>query len=168
MRVDSFRFLPRSFVPLYEHVAPLEGERDAVWAPFEPRLADATIALISSAGLSLAGEQEPYDLDRERREPTWGDPSHRVIPSDLGERSLAMSHLHVNNADTLADRNVSLPLDVLNDLVSGGVVGSAAASHFSVMGYQQAGLETWRTQTAPAIVDVLRAEGADGVILAPV
>jgi D-proline reductase (dithiol) PrdB len=168
MRVDSFRFLPRSFVPLYEDVAPLEGEQDVVWTPFEPRLADATIALVSSAGLTVAGEQEPFDLDRERREPTWGDPTHRVIPSGLGERQLAMSHLHVNNADTLADRNVSLPLDVLNDVAADGTIGGAARSHFSVMGYQQAGLETWRERTAPAILDVLREEGADGVILAPV
>jgi hypothetical protein len=48
------------------------------------------------------------------------------------------------------------------------MVGAAAKSHFSVMGYQQAGLDAWRTHTAPAIVDMLRSEGADGVILAPV
>ena len=168
MRVDSFRFLPRSFVPLYETAEPLEGERDNVWTPFEPRLADATIALISSAGLSVAGEQEPFDLEREKREPTWGDPGYRAIPNDLGERRLAMSHLHVNNADTLADRNVSLPLDVLNDLAAEGFVGAAARAHFSVMGYQQAGLDAWRQETAPAIARQLRDEGADGVILAPV
>jgi D-proline reductase (dithiol) PrdB len=171
MRVDSFRFLPRSFVPLYENARPLEEEQDVVWAPFEPRLADATVALLTSAGLSVAGRQQPFDLDRERAEPTWGDPTYRVIPHDprdLGEHRLAMSHLHVNNADTLADRNVALPIDVLDELVADGMVGAAARSHFSVMGYQQAGLEVWRTQTAPAIVDVLRDEGADGVILAPV
>jgi hypothetical protein len=168
MRVDSFRFLPRSFVPLYENARPLDGEQDVVWAPFEPRLGDATVALLTSAGLSVAGRQQPFDLDRERAEPTWGDPTHRVIPHDLGEERLAMSHLHVNNADTLADRNVALPIDVLNELVAGDMVGAAARSHFSVMGYQQAGLEVWRTQTAPAIVDVLRDEGSDGVILAPV
>jgi D-proline reductase (dithiol) PrdB len=174
MRVDSFRFLPRSFVPLYENARPLDGEQDVLWAPFEPRLADARIALLTSAGLSVAGEQPPFDLDRERQEPGWGDPTHRVIPNDLpaaavpGEGALAMSHLHVNNADPLADRNVVLPIDVLNALVADGLVGAAAPSHFSVMGYQQAGLQTWRTQTAPAIVDVLRSEGADGVVLAPV
>jgi D-proline reductase (dithiol) PrdB len=168
MRVDSFRFLPRSFVPLYENARPLDGEQDVVWTPFEPRLADARIALLTSAGLSVAARQQPFDLDRERAEPTWGDPTHRVIPNDLGGQQLAMSHLHVNNADTLADRNVALPIDVLNELVADGMVGAAAHSHFSVMGYQQAGLDAWRTQTAPAIVDVLRDEGADGVILAPV
>ncbi len=168
MRVDSFRFLPRSFVPLYENARPIDGEQDVVWAPFAPRLADARIALLSSAGLSVADEQAPFDLDRERREPAWGDPTHRVIANDIGDRPLAMSHLHVNNADTLADRNVALPIDVLNALVADGTVGAAARSHFSVMGYQQAGLQTWRNETAPAIVDVLREEGADGVVLAPV
>ncbi len=168
MLVDSFRFLPRSFVPLYEHAEPLEGEAEPVWAPFEPRLASASIALLSSAGLSVDGEQEPFDLDRERREPGWGDPTFRVIPKDLGDGMLAMSHLHVNNADTLADRNVSLPIDILESLAADGQVGAAAPSHFSVMGYQQSGLDVWRSSTAPAIVDILRREATSGVILAPV
>jgi D-proline reductase (dithiol) PrdB len=168
MLVDSFRFLPRSFVPLYENAAPLEGEAAHVWARFEPRLADASIALITSAGLSVEGEQAPFDLDRERREPGWGDPTFRVIRHALGSRQLAMSHLHVNNADTLTDRNVSLPLDILNGLVDESVVGAAAPSHFSVMGYQQSGLHDWRTATAPAIVEALRSDKTSGVILAPV
>lgn len=168
MRVDSFRFLPRSFAAAYETVAPLPEESERVWTPFTPRLAEASIALISSAGLFVAGEQPTFDLDRERREPTWGDPTYRTIPHDLGNRKLVMSHLHVNNADTLADRNVSLPLDVLNELAAEGIVGAATRSHVSVMGYQQAGLEVWRAQTAPAIIELLQAEGADGVILAPV
>jgi len=166
--VDSYKFLPRSFVPLYERARPVPEESTPVWAPFTPRLADATVALVTSAGLSLAGAQEPFDLDRERREPTWGDPSFRVLPHDLGERRLVMSHLHVNTADVEADRNVALPVDALDDLVAAGVVGGAAASHVSVMGYQGAGLAVWREETAPAIVEVLRAQGTDGVVLAPV
>ena len=79
-----------------------------------------------------------------------------------------MSHLHVNNADTLTDRNVSLPVDILDSLVEDNVVGAAAPSHFSVMGFQKSGLHDWRTTTAPAIVDVLRSEQTSGVILAPV
>ena len=43
----------------------------------------------------------------ERREPTWGDPTYRVIPH-LCPQPLAMNHLHVNTADVLADRNVAL------------------------------------------------------------
>ena len=167
MKVDSYRFLPRSFVPMYQGAKPLDGQTEPVWAPFEKRLAESTIALLSSAGLSIEGSQPPFDLDRERQEPMWGDPTHRVIPHGV-ERPLAMSHLHVNNADVLADRNIALPIDVLDDLVTDGMVGAAADEHVSVMGYQQAGLEVWRDETSPAIVEVLRAQGTDGVVLAPV
>ena len=167
MQVDSYRFLPRSFVPMYAGAQPLASEAEPVWAPFERRLAESSIALVTSAGLSLEGEQEPFDLDRERAEPTWGDPSHRVIPHRF-DGPLVMSHLHVNAADVLADRNVALPVDVLDDLVRDGRVGAAAANHVSVMGYQQAGLEVWRNETAPQVVELLRDDRVDGVVLAPV
>ena len=39
--VDSFRFLPRSFAPMYASAAPIDGESEPVWATFEPRLAAA-------------------------------------------------------------------------------------------------------------------------------
>ena len=168
MLVDSFKFLPRSFIPLYEHVRPAAGDADPVWAPFGPRLADASIALVTSAGLSLAGAQEPFDLDRERREPTWGDPSARILPHDLGAHDLVMSHLHVNDADVRADRNVALPVDRLDELVRAGRVGRAAPSHVSVMGYQADGLEVWRRETAPAMIERFRDERTDGVVFAPV
>jgi D-proline reductase (dithiol) PrdB len=166
--VDSYRFLPRSFLPLYDNAVPLDDEREPVWAPFERRLADASIALLTSAGLSIEGEQEPFDLDGERRQPAWGDPSHRVLPHALGGRRLVMSHLHVNNADILADHNVALPVDVLDTLVAEGRVGAAAPNHVSVMGYQEAGLHEWRQRTAPAIVELLRDQQTHGVVLAPV
>jgi Glycine/sarcosine/betaine reductase selenoprotein B (GRDB) len=166
--IDSFKFLPRSFLPLYEDARPIDGERDPVWAPFAPRLADASIALVTSAGLSLAGEQEPFDLDGERRRPSWGDPSYRVLPDRLSGRPLAMSHLHVNPTDILADHNVALPVDVLDELVASGRVGRAAPAHVSVMGYQEAGLAAWRTVTAPAVAELFRAQRTDGVVLAPV
>jgi D-proline reductase (dithiol) PrdB len=165
--VDSYRFLPRSFVPMYENPERLPDQTEPVWAPFEARLADASVALLTSAGLSLAEEQPGFDLERERRQPTWGDPTHRVIPHLTGA-PLAMSHLHVDNADALADRNAVLPMDVLEALVREGRVGAAAPRHVSVMGYQQEGLEVWRTQTAPAIVELLRDQRTDGVVLAPV
>ncbi len=168
MLVDSYRFLPRSFIPLYENPGRLEGEDQPILTPFTPRLADATIALLSSAGLSLSGDQAPFDLDGERANPMWGDPSYRVLPQAMAGRSLTMSHLHVNPADILADHNVALPTDRLDELVAAGRVGHAAPQHLSVMGYQEAGLAAWRNETAPAIVELLRSQGADGVVLAPV
>jgi D-proline reductase (dithiol) PrdB len=124
--------------------------------------------MITSAGLSLEGEQPPFDVERERQEPGWGDPTHRVLPHALGDRPLAMNHLHVNSTDVMADRNVALPVDVLDELVAEGRVGSAAPSHVSVMGYQEAGLQVWKDTTAPAVIELLRAQETTGVVLAPV
>jgi D-proline reductase (dithiol) PrdB len=166
--VDSYRFLPRSFVPMYSGTTPAPGDDGPVWAPFEQRLAEAQIALLTSAGLSLEGEQAPFDGEREKAEPTWGDPTHRVLPAALDGRDLAMMHLHVNSEDVLADSEIALPVGGLAGLVDDGRVGAVAPSHFSVMGYQQAGLEVWRNETAPALVERLRDEGTDGLILAPV
>jgi len=167
MIVDSFRFLPRSFVPLYENPQPLRGEEKPVWAPFEKRLAAASVTLLTSAGLYLEGTQAPFDAEREQREPTWGDPTHRVLPADLSGVRLGMVHLHVNPDDVLADHNIALPTDVLAALVADGRVGASTPSHISVMGYQAPGLDVWRNETAPAIVSLLRDQGTDGVVLAP-
>jgi D-proline reductase (dithiol) PrdB len=166
--VDSYRFLPRSFIPLYSGAAPAPGDDRPVWAPFEKRLAEAQVALVTSAGLYLPDEQPPFDGEREKAEPTWGDPTHRVLPHPLDGHRLGMMHLHVNHADVLADPEIALPLEGLTRLVGDGRVGSVAPRHVSVMGYQQAGLDIWRRETAPAIIELLRDQGTDGVILAPV
>src|SRR4051812_33583922 len=168
MQVDSFRFLPRSFAVMWESVAPAAGEEEPVWAPFEKRLSDARIALLTSAGLYLDGDQDSFDGEREKREPTWGDPTWRAIPNDRSSHRVGMMHLHINNTDVLADPDVALPIDGLAGLAADGIVGSSSTRHASVMGYQQAGLEGWRNETAPQIAAMLREDGADGVVLAPV
>lgn len=167
MRVDSFAFLPRSFRPLFERPPRLPGHEAPVWAPFGKRLAEAKLALLTSAGLYVKATQAPFDGEREKREPTWGDPSWRALPAGVATAELGMMHLHLNTADVLADHDIALPSTVLADLVRDGFVGASTSRHVSVMGFQQAGLEAWRNETAPAIAAMLREEGADGVVLAP-
>ncbi|MGI8793602.1 MAG: glycine/sarcosine/betaine reductase selenoprotein B family protein [Acidimicrobiales bacterium] len=166
MEVDGTKFLPRSFQPLYANPAPLEtGE---AWAAFEPRLADATVGMLTSAGMYATADQHPFDLDGERADPSWGDPSWRALPADLPADGHGVCHLHINTADIEADREVALPLDGLHDAFERGVVGGVAPTHYSVMGFQKAGLDAWRETTAPAIIERLRSERVDGLILAPV
>jgi D-proline reductase (dithiol) PrdB len=167
MRVDSFRFLPRSFRALFEAPELLPGETDTVWTPFDARLADAKVALLSSAGLSLHGQQQIFDAETERHQPFWGDPSWRAIPHDVDQGHLEITHLHINPADLVDDHEIALPVRALDALVADGIVGSSARTHYSVMGYQQAGLDDWRSTTGPEIVAKLHDEGADGVVLAP-
>ena len=167
MLVDSFKFLPRTFRPLYEGRGPFPGEAEPAWAPFEKRLADSRIALLTSAGLYVKGSQAPFDLDREEANPEWGDPSWRAIPAGAASPSIGVAHLHINDEDLLADPEIALPMHLLSTLAGEGLVGGAVAEHVSVMGFQEHSLAGWKNETAPAIIAHLRDQVADGVILAP-
>lgn len=165
MTVDSYAFLPRAFRPMFE-AAPA-FDRDPAWAELEKPLEDARVALLSSAGIFLAGRQDPFDVERERREPTWGDPTLRTIPAGVTQDEIDAAHLHINTADILRDVNVALPVHRLGELADAGVIGSAGAEHFSVMGYQEDGADVWRTETGPEIAARCHAAEIDALVLAP-
>jgi hypothetical protein len=165
--VDSYRFLPRSFRPLYEGRGPFPGEEAPVWAPFEKRLAASRIALLTSAGVYLESSQAAFDTDREQNEPEWGDPSWRSIPANAAPADIGVAHLHINDSDIRSDPEIALPARLLDQLAAERVVGSATREHLSVMGYQDRSLEVWRQKTAPELVARLRDQQADGLILAP-
>ncbi len=165
MAVDDFTYLPRSFVPQYAAIPALEEA--PVWA--EPRVpvTEATVAALTSAGVYLPGSQEPFDVARERREPTWGDPSHRLVPAATSQEEVDATHLHVNVDPLRQDLDVALPLRTLRALVAEGRIGAVAAEHVSVMGYQERGCAAWRTETGPAIARHSRELGVDVLLLAP-
>ena len=167
MIVDSYRFLPRSFRPYYEGRGAFRGEDEPVWAPFEKRLSEATIALLTSAGLFMQKDQRPFDVEREQTHPEWGDPTWRAIPAGAGADEIGVTHLHINRADIQADPEIALPSHLLRQLAAEGLIGAAAETHFAVMGYQDRHLNDWHDSTAPEIIAALRDEKADGLILAP-
>ena len=165
MPVDSFTNLPRSFHAEYETVASPPAE--PVWSDPPVDVAKATVALLTSAGVYLEDSQEPFDLDRERNDPYWGDPTYREIPVGVSQEEIGVAHLHINPAPTLADLNVSLPIEPFRRLVDDGRIGGLTSTHYSFMGYQAQGAEEWRTDYGPELVGRLRDAGADALILAP-
>lgn len=167
MKVDSYRFLPRSFRSFYEGRGAFAGEDEPVWAPFEKRLQESRIALLTSAGLYLKKTQPSFDLEQERSHPQWGDPSWRAIPAGFDAADLGVAHLHINDEDVLADPEIALPARLLDQLAAERVIGGGATEHISVMGYQERSLEGWRDTTAGEVVAHLRSQGVDGLILAP-
>lgn len=138
-----------------------------MWTAFARRLAESRIALLTSAGLYLKASQPLFDLDREQEHPEWGDPTWRAIPATAKPSELRVAHLHINDADILADPEIALPMQLLAQLSGEGVVGGAVAEHVAVMGYQDRALRDWQATTAPEVVAHLRSQGADGLILAP-
>ena len=116
MLVDSYKFLPRSFRPLYEGRGPFPGEESPVWTPFAKRLSESRLALLSSAGIYLKASQLTFDLDREQEHPEWGDPTWRSIPATARPEDIAVAHLHINDEDLLADPEIALPMRGLDEL----------------------------------------------------
>jgi D-proline reductase (dithiol) PrdB len=91
-----------------------------------PALAQRRVAIVSSAGFVVRGEN-PF---RGR------DPDYRAIPATITANDLLCSHISINFDRTgfQEDWNVVFPLDRLNDLAAEGAVGSVADRHYSFMG----------------------------------
>ena len=164
MTVDSYKFLPRSMKTMYE--ATDVADLAPVWTPLPKPLHRCTVALMTSAGIYLKG-QEPFDEEREKQEPTWGDPTYRVIPSDYRQSDVACSHLHINHDDLLEDADVVLPVRAFERLASAKVIGSLAPEHYSFMGYQDRKLVDWTTVQGPELAKRLNERAVDVLMLAP-
>jgi D-proline reductase (dithiol) PrdB len=143
-----------------------EPSREPVFSRPPRELARCRVALLSTAGLAL-NDDRGFDQAGEERDPWWGDPSHRVIPQGTTTGDVRSHHLHIGREPLDQDLNCVLPLDRLEEMASADVVGQVADSHYSIMGYL---LDTTalQQQTVPLIVDRLRREEVDVVLLVPV
>jgi D-proline reductase (dithiol) PrdB len=165
--VDSWRFMPPRLARLLE--ARAESELAAESIPFLPLsvpLAQARVALLSTAGISCPPDP-PFDMDGERANPMWGDPSWRRIPASTTAADVEVNHLHIDTGYIKRDLSVALPLARLAELAAAGEVGSVAPSHYSVMGFQLDGTAQVR-DSAPAIAAAMKEEGVTAAVLAPV
>ena len=122
------------------------------------------MAAITTAGVHLA--DDPFDLERERREPAWGDPSFRVLPRDVGSDDVRVSHLHYNHSDVLEDLDVAFPVPLLRKFETEGRVGRVADRHYSFMGFQLDPAELLERHL-PKVIASLREDAVDAVVLTP-
>jgi len=122
-----------------------------------PALSQRRIAIVSSAGLVVRGE-DPF---RGR------DPHYHAIPATIAAEDLLCSHISINFDRTgfQEDWNVVFPLDRLNELAADGMIGSAAAVHYSFMGATDpVQMEPYARELAGR----LKQDNVDSVLLAPV
>ena len=134
----------------------LENLPDAWLTP--PPLREATVALVTSAGLHRR-DDPPF---------RWGDYAYRLIPRDVDPAELVQSHVSVNFDRTHFQRdvNVVLPLDRIRELADAGEIGAVSEWHFSVMGANPT-----PSHLAPAAADMaqrMRDVGVDVAVLTPV
>ena len=168
MSVDSFKFLPRIIAAFYQ-LTELEPRSPIPWTPLELPLDELKLGLVTSGGMYVKEEQSPFDLEREREQPTWGDPSYREIPHSVETDDIGVSHLHLNTKDIEQDFNILLPIHRLQELLEQGQIGAAATIHYSFMGYQGHPPDTqaWEQDFAPRVAVKLINEGVHAVILTP-
>jgi D-proline reductase (dithiol) PrdB len=166
--VDPWRFAGSFIARVLGGAIPDEPSHPEIpWAPVTKPLAESKIALLTTAGLSMRGD-EPFDMDGERARPTWGDPSWRRLRSDATSATIEANHLHIDTGYIERDINVALPLDRLRDLAAAGEVGAVAETHYSIMGFQGNDRSVLENESAPAIAAAMQSEEVDLALLAPV
>lgn len=164
--VDGFRFLPPSLGAWIRTTIPSgEFQGEIPWTPLFKPLSEATFALVTSAGISLKSDP-PFDMEREKSEPTWGDPTYRSIPKETLTSQIDVNHLHINADHILSDLNVMLPLERMEELSNEGVIGSLAPTSYSFYGFQWEGRDFLTEAIAP-MIEKMKFEGVDAVLMTP-
>lgn len=165
-RVDGSRFLPpglkawiSSFIPDADFTGYIP------WTPLAKPLPQTTLALVTSAGISLKTAPS-FDMEREKREPTWGDRSFREIPRHATEKDVEVNHLHINTTYIQQDINVVLPLARMAELEHEGIIDRLAPTAYAFYGFQWQSTEFLETAIAP-ISRKLKLEGVEAVLLTP-
>jgi D-proline reductase (dithiol) PrdB len=146
------RFAPRPNDPVAQAVTPLRKP-----------LSECTVALITTAGLSLP-DQPPFDTANR-----MGDTSFREIPGAISPQILEMNQRSwsFDHTGVLRDRNLAFPLDRLRDMQTQGEIGALAPRNYSFMG-SIAGPRKLIQESAPEVARCLHDDGVDVVLLTPV
>ena len=166
--VDAWRFAGSFLSNMLSKAIPETPAYDGIpWTPVSKPLSESKVALLTTAGVSMK-DDEPFDMEFERQNPTRGDSSFRKLRADAKASGIAANHLHIDTGYIERDLNVALPLARLDELVAEGIVGSSAATHYSIMGFQGVDSSRLEQESAPKIAEALVSEEVDLFLLAPV
>ena len=156
---SEFSLATRAFLKVY----PWRRIDPIPWTPLRKPLAEAKVAIVTTAGLVMQ-DQEPFDDDVK-----GGDYSFRVIPHDADVASLIDTHRSetFDHSGIQSDPNLAFPLDRLHELARDGRIGSVSERHLSFMGSITAPARLMR-DSAPAAAQLLVEDGVDVALLVPV
>ena len=164
--VNGFRFLPPSLEAWIAKDIPAQPFKGNIpWTALKKPIRRTSFALMTSAGISMKNDP-PFDVAREKREPTWGDPSSRQIPASAGEKDIDVNHLHINTDYIKQDINVMLPLKRFQEFEKEGIIGRLASTCYSYYGFQMDPAELLE-RTMPDVAGQMQAENIEAVLLTP-
>lgn len=149
--------LVRSFMRAYRYTT-------SSWRParLTKPLSACNVGLVTTAAFHLP-TQPPFDLK------LAGDPSFRVIPTDVDPTTLKVGHVSPSFDHTGIERdpNLALPITRFHELVAEGVVGRLNGRAWSFCGSIAKPGELIN-RTAPEAAQQARGDGVDVALLTPV
>ena len=146
--------LVASFEPL--------ASTDVPWQPIQKPLRQATVALVTTAGIHHR-DQASFDM----LDPS-GDPSFRVIDPNTIAGDYRITHDYYDHRDADRDLNVVFPIARLLEMLAEHCVGAVADKHFSFMGHIDGRhVNTLIDRTAPRVAYLLKSMKVDVVLLTP-
>lgn len=157
--LDEFSLKVRLFLRAY----PWRRIDPVPWTLPRKPLAESRLALVSSAGFLLPG-QERFEVNL-----AGGDGSFREIPSDVDVSTLRDAHRSdsFDHTGMDSDPNLAFPIGRARELAAAGRIGSINHRHLSFMGSITAPGRLIRDH-APEAARRLREDGVDIALLVPV
>jgi D-proline reductase (dithiol) PrdB len=121
-------------------------------------LAQARVALVTSAGIHIRGDR-PFAA---------GDQTWRMIPGRTPAGDIIQSHTSIgfDRIPMYRDINICFPIDRLRELAERGTIGTVGDRFFSFMGAQR-NPRRIVDETGPEVARELKADNVDAVILTP-
>jgi D-proline reductase (dithiol) PrdB len=141
---------------------PYAVNTESPWTPLGKPVAQCRIAVLTTAGLYLAGAQPPF-----RATDIEGDWTVRELPGDVTVERIAIAHDHYDPARARADLNCVFPIDRLREMVDDGLIGELADVHYSISGYCTRADQV-AEHTAPQVVARARQDRVDALLHIPV
>jgi len=164
--VDGFRFLPPGLAAWVRKFIPDEEFKGFIpWTPLAKPLSQTTLALVTSAGISLKTDC-PFNMEREKKEATWGDRSYRAIPRGTTEKDIEVSHLHMNTDWIRQDINVILPLARMAEFEQEKIIGRLPPTSYSFYGFQWQNTDFLKEAIEP-ISNRMKREAVDAILMTP-
>jgi hypothetical protein len=149
------RFLEEQEDKIAARVAVPMAFEDSPWSPFKKRLSESKVAVMTTGGVYVEGQQ-PFDTD--------GDWSFREIPLDTPLDQLRVAHTRYDTTGVAEDVDAVLAMHRLLELEAEGIVGEAQTPTYSFMGFipEPSGLIE---VTGPEVAGRLKDDGVDGVVI---
>lgn len=164
--VDAYRFLPPSLAAWVRTFIGSEEFKGTIpWSPLPGPVKECTVSMVTSSGISLKSDP-PFDMEREKKEPLWGDRSYRVIPRGTTSQDIEVNHIHINTNWIKQDINVMLPMQRMEEFEKEGIIGKLAPCSYSFYGFQWQSTEFLETAIAP-MAGKMKEEGVQAVLLFP-